>query len=75
MAHVRSATELTEQQRTQLAASLQRIYDKPITVHVQVDPSLLAGVVVRVGDDVIDGSAVGRLQRLPADASVSRVAQ
>lgn len=64
VAHVRSATELTEQQRTQLAASLQRIYDKPITVHVQVDPSLLAGVVVRVGDDVIDGSAVGRLQRL-----------
>jgi F-type H+-transporting ATPase subunit delta len=64
VAHVRSATELTQQQREQLAASLQRIYDKPITVHVQVDPSLLAGVVVHVGDDVIDGSAVGRLQRL-----------
>ncbi len=64
VAHVRAATELTPQQREQLAASLQRIYDKPITVHVQVDPSLLAGVVVHVGDDVIDGSAVGRLQRL-----------
>lgn len=64
VAHVRAATELTPQQREQLAASLQRIYDKPVTVHVQVDPSLLAGVVVHVGDDVIDGSAVGRLQRL-----------
>lgn len=64
VAHVRAATDLTQQQREQLAASLQRIYDKAITVHVQVDPSLLAGVVVHVGDDVIDGSAVGRLQRL-----------
>lgn len=64
VAHVRAAVELTSQQREQLASSLQRIYDKPVTVHVQVDPSLLAGVVVRVGDDLIDGSAVGRLQRL-----------
>ncbi len=64
VAHVRSATALTPQQREHLAASLQRIYDKPVTIHVQVDPELLAGVVVRIGDDVIDGSAVGRLQRL-----------
>ncbi|MGV9415547.1 F0F1 ATP synthase subunit delta [Nocardia sp. NPDC003693] len=64
VAHVRAASALTTQQREQLAASLQRIYDKPVTVHVQEDPSLLAGVVVRVGDDLIDGSAVGRLQRL-----------
>ncbi|WP_306360622.1 F0F1 ATP synthase subunit delta [Nocardia sp. CC227C] len=64
VAHVRAAVEMTPQQREHLAASLQRLYDKPVTVHVQVDPSLLAGVVVRVGDDLIDGSAVGRLRRL-----------
>lgn len=64
VAYVRAATELTQQQREQLAASLQRIYDKPVTVHVQIDTSLLAGVVIRIGDDVIDGSAVGRLRRL-----------
>ncbi|WP_040805204.1 F0F1 ATP synthase subunit delta [Nocardia concava] len=64
VAHVRAAVALTPQQREHLAASLQRIYDKPVTVHVQEDPTLLAGVVVRVGDDLIDGSAVGRLQRL-----------
>ncbi|NNH70365.1 F0F1 ATP synthase subunit delta [Nocardia uniformis] len=64
VAHVRAAVALTSQQRDHLSASLQRIYEKPVTVHVQVDPSLLAGVVVRVGDDLIDGSAVGRLQRL-----------
>ncbi|MFX0580242.1 F0F1 ATP synthase subunit delta [Nocardia nepalensis] len=64
VAHVRAAVALTDQQRDHLAASLQRIYGKPVTVHVQVDSSLLTGVVVRVGDDLIDGSATGRLERL-----------
>ncbi|TLF82196.1 F0F1 ATP synthase subunit delta [Nocardia cyriacigeorgica] len=64
VAHVRAAIALTAPQKERLAASLQRIYGKPVTVHVQVDASLLSGLVVRVGDDVIDGSAVGRLERL-----------
>ncbi|MFC9440157.1 F0F1 ATP synthase subunit delta [Nocardia sp. NPDC057030] len=64
VAHVRAAIELSAQQRERLAASLNRIYGKPIQVHVQVDPSLLSGLVVHVGDDVIDGSAIGRLERL-----------
>lgn len=64
VAHVRAAIDLTPQQRERLAGSLQRIYGKPATVHVQVDASLLSGLVVRVGDDVIDGSATGRLERL-----------
>ncbi|MEU7633453.1 F0F1 ATP synthase subunit delta [Nocardia sp. NPDC049220] len=64
VAHVRAAIALTQQQRNRLAASLQRIYGRATTVHIQVDPSLLSGLVVRVGDDVIDGSAIGRLEKL-----------
>ncbi|MFC4377669.1 F0F1 ATP synthase subunit delta [Nocardia halotolerans] len=64
VAHAHSAVALTDQQKGKLAASLQRIYGKAVTVHVQVDPTLLSGVVVRVGDDVIDGSATGRLEKL-----------
>ncbi|MEV0298261.1 F0F1 ATP synthase subunit delta [Nocardia sp. NPDC050710] len=64
VAHVHAAIALSAQQRERLAASLQRIYGKPVTVHVQVDPTLMSGLVVRVGDDVIDGSATGRLERL-----------
>ncbi|RJO72353.1 F0F1 ATP synthase subunit delta [Nocardia panacis] len=64
VAHVRAAIPLTQQQRERLAASLRRIYGKQITVHVQVDSSLLSGLVVHIGDDVIDGSATGRLERL-----------
>ncbi len=64
VAHVRAAVPLTQQQRERLATSLQRIYGKQITVHVQTDPELLSGLVVHIGDDVIDGSATGRLERL-----------
>ncbi|MFD4461350.1 F0F1 ATP synthase subunit delta [Nocardia sp. NPDC058480] len=64
VAHAHSAVELNDQQKEKLSASLQRIYGKAVTVHVQVDPTLLSGVVVRVGDDVIDGSATGRLEKL-----------
>ncbi|MFQ6230555.1 F0F1 ATP synthase subunit delta [Nocardia sp. NPDC002869] len=64
VAHVRSAIELTDSQRERLGGALARIYNKAVTVHVEVDPELLSGLVVRIGDDVIDGSAIGRLERL-----------
>lgn len=64
VAHVRSAIALTDSQRERLAGALARIYNKAVTVHVEVDPELLSGLVVRIGDDVIDGSAIGRLDRL-----------
>ncbi len=61
VARVTSATELTAEQRERLAAQLGRVYDRPIALHVALDPELGAGLVVRVGDEVIDGSAAGRL--------------
>ncbi|NLV79072.1 MAG: F0F1 ATP synthase subunit delta [Rhodococcus sp.] len=61
VAHVRSAAPLGTEQSERLAATLTRVYGKPVTVHVEVDPELLSGLVVRVGDEVIDGSAAGRL--------------
>ncbi|MEU4316883.1 F0F1 ATP synthase subunit delta [Nocardia sp. NPDC024068] len=64
VAHVRAATALTDSQRERLAGSLARIYGKAVTVHIETDPSLLSGLVVRIGDDVIDGSAIGRLERM-----------
>ncbi|SDE48502.1 F0F1 ATP synthase subunit delta [Rhodococcus tukisamuensis] len=64
VAHVRSASPLSSAQVERLAATLTRTYGKPVTVHVEVDPELLSGLVVRVGDEVIDGSAAGRLATL-----------
>ncbi|MDV7245951.1 MULTISPECIES: F0F1 ATP synthase subunit delta [Rhodococcus] len=64
VAKVRSASTLSSEQTDRLAAALTRTYGKPVTVHVEVDPELLSGLVVRVGDEVIDGSAAGRLAAL-----------
>lgn len=64
VAHVRSSTPLSEEQINRLSETLQRIYGKPVNVHVEVDRELLSGLVVRVGDEVIDGSGAGRLAAL-----------
>ncbi|MDG3017043.1 F0F1 ATP synthase subunit delta [Speluncibacter jeojiensis] len=61
VAHVRSAQALTGEQFTKLTDTLTRIYGRPVTVHVEVDRDLLGGLVIRIGDEVIDGSATGRL--------------
>jgi F-type H+-transporting ATPase subunit delta len=67
VAHVRSATPLSEEQQQRLATTLQRIYSRPIAVHLEVDPEVGGGLVIRVGDEVIDGSTAGRLQALRRD--------
>ncbi|ONI85317.1 F0F1 ATP synthase subunit delta [Actinosynnema sp. ALI-1.44] len=64
VAHVTSVAPLTEAQQERLAATLQRIYARPIALHVEIDEELLGGLVIRVGDEVIDGSAAGRLDDL-----------
>ena len=64
VAHVRSAAPLNESQLEKLTATLTRTYGKQITVHVEVDTELLSGLVVRIGDEVIDGSGAGRLAAL-----------
>ncbi|MBN9109960.1 MAG: F0F1 ATP synthase subunit delta [Pseudonocardia sp.] len=61
VAHVRSAVALTEQQEQRLTESLGRLYGRPISLQVELDPDLLGGLVVRVGGELIDGSVAGRL--------------
>ncbi|MEV6874314.1 F0F1 ATP synthase subunit delta [Amycolatopsis sp. NPDC051128] len=64
VAYVTSASVLTDEQTAQLGAKLNAIYGRSIALHVEVDPSLGGGLVVRVGDEVIDGSAAGQLAAL-----------
>ncbi|HKS43709.1 MAG TPA: F0F1 ATP synthase subunit delta [Amycolatopsis sp.] len=64
VAYVTSASELSADQRDQLAGKLRGIYGRPIALHVEVDPRLRGGLVVRVGDEVIDGSVAGQLEAL-----------
>ncbi|HLV07304.1 MAG TPA: F0F1 ATP synthase subunit delta [Croceibacterium sp.] len=66
VAHVATAVPLTEEQQAQLARKLDNIYGRPIALHIEVDPGVLGGVVIRVGDEVIDGSAAGQIRALRA---------
>lgn len=64
VAHVITAAPVTDAEREQLAEKLNRIYGRPIAVHVEVQPKVLGGIVVKVGDEVIDGSSAGRIMAL-----------
>jgi len=64
VAEVRSAIELTDDQKQRLAAALEAKTGKKVELKVIIDPSVLGGLVAQVGDTVIDGSIKTRLQQL-----------
>ena len=64
VAVVTSAEPLTGQQADDLRSRLVSLYGREIAIHNDIDQSLLGGVVVRVGDEIIDGSVAGRLDAL-----------
>jgi F-type H+-transporting ATPase subunit delta len=59
-----SAAPLTQDEIRALTQRLEGLTGGRVELEVQVDPSLLGGLVVRVGDRMIDGSVRGRLERL-----------
>jgi F-type H+-transporting ATPase subunit delta len=61
VAEVVSAVPLSDRQRERLGAALARIYGRQVHLNLDVDPEVLGGVRVRVGDEVINGSVADRL--------------
>ena len=64
IAEVRSAVPLSAEQVERLRDALANATNKDVEVKVVVDPSVLGGVVARIGDVVIDGSVRHRLEQL-----------
>jgi F-type H+-transporting ATPase subunit delta len=62
IAWVTSAVALTAAQEQRLTDVLSRLYGRTVGLQVTVDPSVLGGLVVRVGDEVINGSIAHRLE-------------
>jgi F-type H+-transporting ATPase subunit delta len=63
VAQVTAAAPLTAEQEDRLARLLARIYGKTMSIQVVLDPEVVGGLVVRVGDEVIDGSIASRLAK------------
>jgi F-type H+-transporting ATPase subunit delta len=61
VAEVRAAAELSDAQRTRLVEVLGRIYGHPVSLQLQTDDALLGGLLITVGDEVIDGTLSARL--------------
>ena len=59
-----SAVPLEDSQAERMQSALARRFDCEITLNNDVDPQVLGGAIIYAGDQVIDGSIMGRLKRL-----------
>jgi F-type H+-transporting ATPase subunit delta len=64
VAVVRSAVELTEAQKQRLEAWLRTSYGRDVHLNVEVDKRVLGGFSVRIGDEIIDTTIVGRIEEV-----------
>jgi len=67
VAYTASARELSAEQEGQLARILTALADRHVNIELTTDPSLVAGLRVRLGDTVMDNSIAGQLQELRDD--------
>ena len=71
-ARVTVARETGDDERDEIAKRLSAIVGKTVVPHLAVDPSILGGVVVRIGDTVMDGSLSRKLGVLRRRLGASR---
>jgi F-type H+-transporting ATPase subunit delta len=64
VAVVRVAAELSEAQQDRLAAALARAYGRDVHLNIVLDPEVIGGMSIRIGDEQIDGSVASRLSGL-----------
>jgi F-type H+-transporting ATPase subunit b len=68
-AYVATAKPLSSQQQGELARTFSALADRSVDIHLETDPSLAAGMRVRLADIVVDNSIAGRLGELQQEAS------
>lgn len=62
VALVTTAVVLSDSQRERLSGALTRLYGRAVQLNVDVDPSVVGGVKVQIGDEIIDGTVSSRLE-------------
>lgn len=61
-AKVKVAQPLDDDQRERLVAALRNLYRQPVQLSIDIDPSVIGGISVQVGDEIIDGTIAHRLE-------------
>lgn len=64
VADVTTAEQLTPEAQAMVQERLQRLVGKQIEMRLAVDPSIIGGIVAKVGDSIIDGSVTSQLRKL-----------
>jgi F-type H+-transporting ATPase subunit delta len=64
VAVVTTAVPLSDSQQRRLGSALARLYGREIRLNLDVDPRVLGGISVRIGDEVIEGTVAGRLDEV-----------
>ena len=64
IAEVRSAVDLSQDQKDRLAEAIKKATGQDVDIVVIIDPTVLGGIVTQIGDTVIDGSVRHRLAQL-----------
>ncbi|QHM73130.1 F0F1 ATP synthase subunit delta [Mixta intestinalis] len=59
-----SASALSDEQLTKISVAMEKRLSRKVKLNCKIDKSVMAGVIIRAGDMVIDGSIRGRLERL-----------
>ncbi len=67
---VLTARELSKEQLNKIRAAMEKHLSRNVNLNIKIDKTVMAGVIIRAGDMVIDGSVRGRLERL-TDALLS----
>lgn len=62
LAEVRVAAELADDEKTRLAAALGKKYGRDVHLNIVIDPSIVGGIAVSIGDEIVDGSMSTRLE-------------
>lgn len=66
LADVTTADKLNEQGQAAIGEMLKEMTGQDVQVRAHMDPSIIGGIIVRMGDQLIDGSVINQLRRLRA---------
>jgi len=64
VAHIKVAQDLSAKQVKELETALAKASGKPVALNIEVDPSLLGGMIVTMDSRMVDDSVAGKLERL-----------